>query len=136
VSPTSAARKAEHEIRDVLLRINQAWLHGDVDDLRPLFHENVLVMPPGELARVRGREPCVQSYREFVQTARVRDYVEHDLAIDVFGDTAVATYRFDITYEINGKSSSETGIDLFVFSRIDDSWRAVFRTLLPLPGPR
>ena len=129
---SAMAKAAEREIRDIMMRINQAWLHGHVEDMPQYFDENVLVLPPGVRARVRGRDACVQSYQEFVRNAHVRDYVEHEFTVDVFGNTAIATYRFDITYDMKGKSYTDTGIDLFVFNRDTTGWKAVCRTMLPL----
>jgi len=55
--------------------------------------------------------------------------------IDVVGQTAVASYVFDIRYELEGVAYQESGRDLFVFSREQTTWRAVWRTMLPLLTP-
>ena len=51
--------------------------------------------------------------------------------IDVWGNTAVATYRYEIAYEMGGQLYQEMGQDLFVFVRDGGRWRAVWRTLIP-----
>ena len=46
------------------------------------------------------------------------------------GDTAVASFSWDIEYEMQKKVSRENGRDIFVFARARGTWRAVWRTML------
>ena len=80
---------------------------------------------------MEGRAACVASYREFVQTATIHHYHETEPEIDVVGDTAVATYRFAITYSIDTTDFDESGWDLFVFVRAGQTWQAIWRTIVP-----
>ncbi len=93
-----------------------------------------MVVQPGFGRRVSGREACVASYAEFAAAGTVHAYDESDHTVDVWADTAVATYRFRIDFEVGGERYLEAGHDLLVFSRIDDGWRIVWRTLAPLPA--
>jgi ketosteroid isomerase-like protein len=70
-------------------------------------------------------------YNIFVMTLKPNaDFHEGDATIDVFGDTAIATYRFEIAYEMNGKTFSESGRDVFIFVRAEEGWQAVWRTVV------
>jgi hypothetical protein len=91
----------------------------------------VVFVPPGPSARVVGREACLESFRDFLRQARVDDYRETDRRVEVFGATAVATYRFEMRYEMKGESYRDAGSDVFVFTREEDSWLAVWRTMIP-----
>jgi len=92
----------------------------------------IFVMPDFQ-GRVVGRDRCTKSYQDFVDQGRVFDLKQSDPAIDVFGNSAVASYRFEISYEINGQLVEEAGRDLFVLVRDGETWKAIWRTLLPAP---
>lgn len=116
---------------DTIRRINQAWVLRRAEDLEAVLHPDVVVVPPPPAAAVRGREACIASYREFALEARVLHFEELSPAVEVFGDTAVATYDFAITYEIGGTYTTERGREIFVLTREDGRWLAVWRTQLP-----
>jgi len=119
-----------HEIRDLIDNINRTWLKGDPADLEAYFHPDVVIQPPGDTPRVHGRDSCIASYAAFVRDAHVRQFTPGDAEIDVFGDTAVATYRYRVVYEIEGDTLDETGGELLVFLRQDGRWRVAWRTML------
>jgi ketosteroid isomerase-like protein len=79
---------------------------------------------------VYGIGPCIESYAAFVRDARVRQFTPGDAEIDVFGDTAVATYRYEVVYEMGGSEFDETGGELLVFLRQDSGWLVAWRTML------
>ena len=120
------------EIRKLLAKINQAWLSGRVKELKNYFHRDVVFVSPGFVGRTSGKSRCVQSYKEFTDQATIRDFKESDHAIDVWGDTAVASLRFEIDYEMNDTDYHELGHDLFVLVRRNTKWLAVWRTMITL----
>jgi ketosteroid isomerase-like protein len=85
------------------------------------------MVSPGFQEMLRGRVACVESYREFAANAKVHDYTESDLKIAVWGDTAVCTYAWSMTYQRDGEQSREAGTDQFVLSREGKKWLAVYR---------
>jgi hypothetical protein len=87
----------------------------------------------GIAGRLEGRKRAVDGLRELVGSALVAEYSESDLAIDVWEDTAVATYRYKISWEPAAKRLDQVGHDLFVFRRAGGSWVAVYR--LAAEGP-
>ena len=60
----------------------------------------------------------------------MRRFEPEDAEIDVFGDTAVATYRYLIVYEMNGRNYEDLGGELLVFLREMEGWRVAWRTML------
>lgn len=120
-------------VLEAIHQINHAWLDGRASDMAPLVHEFVVVVLPGFSGRVIGRDAFVASYADFASEARVSAYDESEHVVDVFGDTAVVSYRYEIEYELDGEPQHDTGRDLFVFARgdNDDHWRVVWRTLVP-----
>ena len=122
---------AHEEVSRTLSSINQAWLEGRPRDLEPLLAPNVVTLLPGG-SRVEGREALVQSFVDMCENARVHGFEESDRQVDVFGDAAVASFAFTMVYERDGEKYRSTGRDLWVFSRGDGGWQAVFRTMLDL----
>jgi len=133
LSPADVPSVAD-EIKQVIERINRAWREGRFDEIGPCFHSRAVIVPPGFGGRVEGARACVKSYRDFTAAAKIQKCEERDFAVDTWGDTAVVSYRFEISYDMQGRRYDETGRDLMVLSRRDGRWRVVWRTLLSSPG--
>ena len=115
------------EIERLIRDINQAWKSGHAEQLHNFFHPDIVMAGPGFQELVRGRDACVESYREFAANAKVHEHIESDFKIGVWSDTAVCTYAWSMTYERAGEQSREKGTDQFVFGREGDKWLAVYR---------
>lgn len=120
-------------VREVIRAVNDCWLNGWYDQLDQYFDDHVVLALPGFLDRIDGRTALVASYREFGEKATVRRFEPSPPSIHVRADTAVATSRFAITYEIDGRLYEERGTDLLVFARIDGRWKIVWRTVVMAP---
>lgn len=126
-----AVTEIAHEIRDRINNINRTWLKGDPADLQPYFHPDMVIQPPGNAPRVHGRDACIGSYEAFSRVARIKRFEPRSAEIDVFGETAVATYRYRIVYTMEDTEYDETGGELLVFLVDDDGqWRVAWRTML------
>ena len=61
----------------------------------------------------------------------VKHELHGDVDVQVIGDTAVVTFRFEMMYEREkDKREHSTGRDLWIFARDGDQWLAVWRTML------
>lgn len=130
------ATSSDHEqVRLVLQRINDAWLNGAAEEipekLGQCFHDQAAMCGPDFQQLAVGKAACAQSYQTFLQQAKIEKCSLAEPQIQVTGDTAVATYGWDMTYELNGQSYSESGHDLFVFTHHEGKWLAVWRALVP-----
>ena len=123
--------RIDEDVSHALSSINQAWLEGRPRDLEQYLDPNIVVLVPGG-TRVKGRNLLVQSFVDMCENARVHGFEESDRQVDVFGDAAVASFAFTMVYERDGEKYRSTGRDLWVFSRGDGGWQAVFRTMLDL----
>jgi hypothetical protein len=112
--------------------INQAWLGGLIDDLAPAVHPEIVMVLPGFSGQVRGREPLLAGFRDFVHNASIENFRELDQQIDVVGVTAVLTFAYEMVYARGGERYRATGRDIWVFQRDDTRWIAVWRTMLDL----
>jgi uncharacterized protein (TIGR02246 family) len=115
-----------------LQRINRTWLDRRPEDLVPLLHPDVTVVLPGFAGRGQGRQAVVAGFADFCDNATVHEYREADHQADVIGDSAVASFTYEMVYERSGKRGRATGRDLWVFVRQGGEWIAVWRTMLDL----
>ncbi len=125
-------RAQQSEIRGVLSRLTASWREERFDELEDILHQSVVFVEPGFRGRIEGKTACVDSFRQFMSAAKVVDYVERDVVIDVWGTTAIATYGFEMTWEKDGKSYRDAGHDVLVFAREESRWQVVWRTMVPL----
>ncbi|HEV8535437.1 MAG TPA: nuclear transport factor 2 family protein [Candidatus Limnocylindria bacterium] len=109
--------------------INACWTTGRFGDLESLLDKDVVMTGQGMDGPIQGRIAAIDSYSDFMAKARLGSFTERDQRIDVFGDTAVVTYAFDITYQMNERETKESGREAFVLVRREDRWVAVWRTL-------
>ena len=118
------------EIRNILQKINNAWYSGNPDELNDFFHTDIVMKGPNFQTIAKGRDVCVQSYKDFLAQCTVKDYQQSEPDIDAWGDTAVAIMPWTMTYVLNGEEYTESGFDVFTFARQDGKWLAVWRTLV------
>jgi ketosteroid isomerase-like protein len=119
------------EIEAVVTAINQAWLEHRFDELGAYFDDAIVMVAPDGVLRVTGRADGVRTFEEFMRRATVEHFEVFDVTVDAWGDTAVATYDFDIIFELDGQRFDESGRELWVFASDSDTWRARWRTQLP-----
>jgi uncharacterized protein (TIGR02246 family) len=118
-------------IRNLLQQLNQAWMRGQPQDIGPMLDDDVVFIYPGFVGRAQGRAAAVATYEDFLAQARIHGVNLEEPSIDVFGDTAVATYRYDVDYELSDGRFREKGRDLFVFAcNAEGVWRAVWRMMM------
>lgn len=118
------------ELRQVIERMNETWGKGHPEQLGSFFSDDIVIVAPDFVHRAKGRGAAVASYVDFCSQAIIRDLKIGETSIDLFGNTAVATYGYEISYEMGGEQFNDTGRDLFVFIRENDKWQAVWRTMI------
>jgi len=126
---------SQDEIRNLgesLRRINEAWLSRRPEKMKPMLDEKIVMIYPGFVGRLEGQEAVIAGYVDFCEQALMISYQESDLQIDVVGATAVASYAFEMSYERKGDKYLSRGRDLWIFTRKQDEWVAVWRTMLDL----
>lgn len=131
---------AREDVRRTLEQLSSAWQERRYEALTDLFAQDMVFALPGFAGRIEGVNAVVASYREFMDRVTLTAYRESPPTIDVWGDTAVASYRWDMEWLAGGVPNHETGNDVFVFRREvsaagEGSWRAVWRTMTFEPPP-
>ena len=123
---------AARGVAEAMRAINQAWLQGRVDDMAPALHPEIVMVFPRFSGQMRGREPFLSGFRDFVQSATLHGFHDHDHQVDVVGDTAVITFPYEMVYTRSGERYRATGRDLWIFQKQGAAWVAVWRTMMDL----
>ena len=127
---SSEASTPRQEILELIEQLNDAWVKGSPEQLSSFFREDIVMVHPDFIHRTEGREACIASYVDFCSQAKVNEFKLGETSIDVIEDTAIATYSYEISYEMGGEQFTDTGRDLFVFIREDGRWQAIWRTMI------
>ena len=131
-TPHRTTEDARAELRAILRKLSSAWQNRRYEELADLFDRSIVMVLPAFSGRIEGREAVIDSYPEFMETATVSDYQEDLPTIDVWGDTALASYHWEMKWIRGGIEDSASGYDAFVCARNSDgdgSWRPVWRTM-------
>jgi hypothetical protein len=131
---TTTKEPQKKEVWETIRAINDAWLRGRPGDATQYLAEDMVIVQPGFEGRTEGRAACLESFVSFSNNATVHDYKEGTPSVDIFGDTAVVSYVFDIAYEMGGTVRRESGRDLYICVRQSGRWLAAWRTLIPVPS--
>ena len=127
-----SSNNLKDEIRQTVQAINEASRKGDIEALKSLCHQDVVIVPPGFVQRAEGRDTYLKSVENFCATGKVLEYKERSMKIDTFGDVAVVYYRYETKWEMEGETFSEKGNDVMVLGRYERKWLLIWRTLIPL----
>jgi ketosteroid isomerase-like protein len=120
---------------EVIRRIIDASLSEDPGEARDDLHD-ALVVIRGRDERLERRDAVLEAWAGATAEAPPIAWVEHELAVDVMGASAVVGYRYELDRDAAGGSViSERGHDLWVLTREGDRWLAAYRTTMPeAPG--
>ena len=105
----------EKEVWETLRNLNDAWTKGNGERLTDFFHRDMVAITPTDRNRREGREECLAGWLGFLAMAKVHHWEEIDPKIQVYGNTAVVTYYFDMAFETGGQQVKTGGRDMFVF---------------------
>ncbi len=119
------------ELCTVVKKINIAWQEGRFEELNKYFHEEIVIATPNFEGGGQGREACIKSYKQFAKMAEIYQYDESNFNAVVWENTALVHYSFDMSYTLQGQEYRDQGFDLYVFTKVQGEWKAVWRTLLP-----
>jgi uncharacterized protein (TIGR02246 family) len=132
VASPDAAREA---VRRTFARLSAAWQGRRYEELATLLADDMVFALPGFGSRLAGAAAVVASYRDFMERVTLTAYREESPQVDVWGDTAVVSYHWEMAWLAGGVANAESGHDVFVFRRgpHDDAgrspWLAVWRTM-------
>ncbi len=117
-------------LEQLMKAINEAWLQQQFDRFDLYFHEEIVFNSPDFSRQIKGRDACVQSYRDFMRLATIDFFQTQSPQIDQSETTAVVKVPFEMHYRINEKNFREKGLDIFVCTDFQDRWVAVWRYMV------
>jgi hypothetical protein len=133
------SRQAVTEVMQTLSRLSAAWRERRYENLTQFFAHDMVFTFPGFGGRLEGVSAIIASYREFMDRVTLTAYVEATPAVDVWGETAVASFGWEMAWLVGDVPNHERGHDVFVFRREAPGapWRAVWRTMtFEVPGEK
>lgn len=119
-------------IYDLINKINELWLSGKTRELYDYLSNYVVFATPGFNKYLKGKDLCINSYKEFIQQAAVEDFQTDQLNVDFFEDTAIGTYHFYIRYQMEGETHEEEGYEIMGFRKPNNQWLLIWRTQMPM----
>jgi hypothetical protein len=121
--------KAQEEIWRWLQEMNSKWAEeGRAEGLAEYFHETMVAITPAATDRIEGGKNCVAGWKGFTKAAKIRSWKAYEPKIQVYGGGkfAVATYYFDMEFEMGGREISIVkGRDMFCLVKEGGKWMAV-----------
>ena len=124
---------AKNEVWETLRSLNDCWTRGDATKLTDFFHNDMVAITPTDRERREGREACVAGWVGFAKMTKINQWVETDPKIQLYGNTAVVTYYFDLEFDMSGQTIKMGGRDMFVFVKENGRWSAVADQFSPYP---
>ena len=128
--------KDETEVHNTLSAINDAWRSGRPEEMKNYLHPNIVMKLPGFSQDIIGSKILIESFKEFCTNAKVLEYSESDEQINVIGNCAIASFKFEMIYEREKYRDKSTGRDFWIFERQEKNWIAIWRTMLDVKEVR
>jgi ketosteroid isomerase-like protein len=113
--------------------MNKCWTEGNPDELNNYFHENMVSITPIDKNRLEGRTACVAGWSAFAKNATIHSWNERDHKIQLFGDTAIVTCYFDISFSMGGQTMTMSGRDMFALIKEKNRWWVITDQFSPFP---
>jgi len=125
-------KKSREEAWQVVLNMNFCRLEGNPKDLADYLHPNIVaILPAGE--RLEGREACIAAWTDFSRTSTVEYHAPDSARIDIYQNTAVVTYNYDMFYIIDNKGTHASHRDMVVLIKERGKWFVVAYYSSPFP---
>ena len=109
-------------------KLNKCWTCGDPAELEKLadyFHEEMVAITTTNRFRLEGKEVCLKSWQGFAENAKIHSWKERDPTVQIFGEIAIVTYYFDLSFDLVGQTINMNGRDMFTLIKENDKWLVV-----------
>ena len=123
--------KTNRELEKFLRKLNQAWMNDRASEVRAMLHDDMVIVSSDFQVAATGGDACAQSYSDFTSRAKVTELKESEFSIQSWGDAAMASYRFEISWAMEGETHRDSGRDVYLLVRTGDCWQAAWRMMLP-----
>ena len=120
--------QTEAEIWSTIQKMNKCWTCGDPSELEKLldyFHEEMVAITATDKYRLEGKEACFNGWKGFAENTKIHFWKESDPKIQIYGDAAVVTYYFDMSFDMAGQTINMGGRDMFTLIKENGKWLVV-----------
>lgn len=117
---------------ELVRAINRCWNENRPLEIAEFVRADAVMTVPAFGMRIAGRDAFVATFADYCSTCTTRSFDESELRAELFGDTAVVSFAFEIVYEREGGTWSSTGRDLWVLAREGGRWLAAWRAMIEL----
>ena len=117
-----------------LRALNDTWTKGNPQELADYFHERMVAITATDRERLLGRDACLASWAGFTRAAQIHHWKELEPRIQLYDNTAIVTYYFDMSFTMNNQKVMLGGRDMFVFVKEGNKWWAVADQFSPYPS--
>ncbi|MGE5471061.1 MAG: nuclear transport factor 2 family protein [Bacteroidota bacterium] len=122
------------EIWTTLRALNDAWTQGQAQTLSDYFHPRMVAITASDRRRREGQAACLAGWQAFAAASSIQRWREIEPLIEVFGDAAVVTYYYEISFTMADRRVQQDGRDMFFFVRENGRWWAVADQFSPYPA--
>jgi hypothetical protein len=122
------------EIWTIVRAMNDAWTKGNPDDLAKYFHQDMVAITATDRNRLDGGAACIAGWKAFSNAARIHRWEETDPIINIYGDSAVVAYYYDMSFDMSGQTINMNGRDMLFFVKENGRWWAVADQFSPYPA--
>ena len=125
---------AKEEALAFVKALNEAWTKGGGGALAGYFHPRMVAIGANDRRILRGRDACLASWQNFTEAAKVHRWQEIDPDVQLYGNTAIVTYYYDMSFDMNGRTIETGGRDMFVLVKENGRWWAAADQFSPFPA--
>lgn len=115
---------------EAMQSINRAAQDPQGRGMEDLLDPEFLIGSPGLDAAPAGREEYIAAIADFWSDAVPVEFRDTHLQVQVTGNTAVATFAAELIVDRGEERSRSAWRDVWVFTRRESEWLAVWRTIL------
>jgi ketosteroid isomerase-like protein len=127
----------QQQIWETIQTMNRCWTGNDPEQFEKLnyyFYETMVAVTPTEKCRLEGRQACVDGWKAFAVNCPIHYWKERDPKIQIFGSAAVATYYFEISFDMGDNTMVQNGRDMMTLIKEDGRWKVVADQFSPDPS--
>lgn len=124
----------ENDILEFIKKMNECWTKGNPQELENYFHQSMVAITPTDKKRLDGKTACVNGWSAFAKNTKINLWKEYDHKIQIYGNTVVVTYYFDINFEMGNQKINMSGRDMVTLVNENGKWWAVADQFSPFPA--
>lgn len=119
----------QQEVWTVVRESNRARIAGAIHELEALLDPQSIAVSPGFSRRAEGRDAVVRALEEERHHVRVDSFEELEHMVDVFGDFAMVTYRYEMRARpiAGDEEVDDSGQDVVALRRSGGKWKVLWR---------